>query len=98
MDLYVVKSDDGRVSVSQRLEVSLNLSSVLKISVDTDVKEMGRQLDKLDDFAKKNPTKALTLLTSFVDVINLKADNVAEQVIPLYHIFNYVLSYLIFSI
>lgn len=82
-DLYLVKGE--RVGVSQRLEVSLNLSSVLKITTDTDVKEMSRQLDKLDDFAKKNPTKALTLLTSFVGVINSKADNIAEEVYKIYN-------------
>lgn len=80
IDLYVVKKGE-RVGVSQRLEVSLNLSSVLSISTNTDVKEMSRQLDKLEDFAKKNPTKALSILTGFVSVINSKADSIAEQVI-----------------
>lgn len=79
IDLYVVKQD--RVGVSQRMEVSLNLSSVLSISTNTDVKEMARQLDKLDDFAKKNPTKALSILTGFVSVINSKADSISEQVL-----------------
>lgn len=78
LDLYVVKG--SRVSVSQRMEIGLNLSSVLAISTNTDVKELSRQLDKLDDFAKKYPAKALTLLSSFVDVINAKADDISQKV------------------
>lgn len=78
LDLYAIKG--SRIGQSQTLALSLNLSSVLSISVKTDVKEMARQLDRLDDFAKKNPVQALTLLTSFVNVINIKS-NTIEQVI-----------------
>jgi transcription elongation factor GreA-like protein len=78
-DLYVIKG--SRVGVSQRMSVSLNMSSLIVISKDTDVKEMAKQLDKLDDFAKKNPVKALSILSSFVEAINEKAEDVAQVIL-----------------
>lgn len=69
------------MGVSQRMTVSLNMSSLIVISKDTDVKEMAKQLDKLDDFAKKNPVKALSILSSFVEAINEKAEDVAQVII-----------------
>jgi hypothetical protein len=94
MQLFVVKA--SRVSQSQRLYVNIDLQSVLSISVDTDLHEMGKALDVLTDLARQNPQKALTYVNSFADVINTKSDT-ANTVILLFKVFIYEKKSLNFS-
>ncbi|RNA02531.1 hypothetical protein BpHYR1_023188 [Brachionus plicatilis] len=71
VQLYAVKK--GRVSVSQQVIVTMNMSKLFSISLDSDFDQINDQLNKLDDLAKQNPQKALNILTGFASVVNNKA-------------------------
>jgi hypothetical protein len=78
IQLFVKKLN--RFSKSQKLYLNLDLTSFLTVDLNTDLKEMSKQLDKLDELAKQNPKRALSLINNFADAINTKADNVDDQV------------------
>lgn len=81
MSLQLYVTNDKKLSKSQQITLTLNASSFITISVKSDINEMAKQLDKLDNLAKQQPKKALGLITTFVDVINTKAGDMEEQVI-----------------
>jgi hypothetical protein len=73
MQLFVVK-EGKRSGKSQKLQVHIDLHSLLTIDVDTDMHAMDKALDALSDLAKQNPTKALSYVGNIADVINSKSD------------------------
>ena len=79
LQLYAIKK--GRVSASQQIIITMNMSRLFSISLDSDFDQINQQLSKLDDLAKQNPQKALNILTNFASVVNNKAaDPVQNQV------------------
>jgi hypothetical protein len=63
-----------RVSASGELSVAFNLSSLITVRPSADLDEMSKELDKLQDLALHDPKKALGFLSSFVDVMNARSD------------------------
>ncbi len=68
--MQVLVNKNSRFSLSNQVYVMLNLSSISFAVPSTDATKMAEQLEKLDNFARVNPKKALDLLGSFVNAIN----------------------------
>lgn len=71
----VIMHKDSRVSVSDTIAVSLNLSSAFVVAPSIDLDEMEDQLDKVDDMVEKNPKKALGMLGAFASAINARDED-----------------------
>ncbi len=57
----VLAHKDSRMAVSERIELSLNISSAFQIKPSTNLDDMSNQLNMVDDLVAKNPKKALGL-------------------------------------
>ncbi|CAF0709342.1 unnamed protein product [Brachionus calyciflorus] len=73
LQLYVQKK--SRISVSQQMMITMNMSKLFAISLDSDFDEINEQLNKLNNLVQQNPQKALNILTGFAEVVNNKASD-----------------------
>jgi hypothetical protein len=71
----------SRFTLTKPLKVVMNLSSIINLVPSLDLSKMAEQLDKLDDFARTNPVKALDILGSFVDAINTVSAEVEQNMV-----------------
>ena len=77
--IQLVVNKFARFTMPKPLKLVMNLSSIINLVPSTDLSKMSEQLDKLDDFARTNPVKALDILGDFVNAINSQADEEAAN-------------------
>jgi hypothetical protein len=73
LQIYLHK--DTRLTISSEIKLSLNISSSMIITPSLNLDELASQLDLVDNLAEKNPKQALSLLGTFADAINNRADS-----------------------
>ena len=81
--VQLVVNKFSRFTLVKPLKIVMNLSSIINLVPSMDLSKMAEQLDKLDDFARTNPVKALDILGSFVDAINTVSAEVEQNMVRL---------------